>query len=178
VSVKQARNSNRRLEKRQAEKIIELSQEAGSMYTNTSSIYRMPLELSQNGDLKSGPCIARVARILGKYNPLSSPHAKGPVPNQKLGPIGRRYVAGKMLKKTIEMLSVAAFREARPHLIEGIRQSFDQFNSLRGIKAVHFMWLPRLTEATLKRRINHKHLFHVTDHNKDVPQGVSLIIPY
>jgi hypothetical protein len=171
--VKQARNSNRRLEKRQAKKIIELSQEAGRMYTNTSSIYRMPLELAQNGDLKSGPCIARVARILGKYNPLSSPHAKGPVPNQKLGPIERRYVASKMLKKTIEMLSVAAFREARPHLIEGIRQSFEQFTSVSNIVVEHLMLLPRLTEATLERKFNHKHLFHPTDHNKGIEEGTA-----
>jgi hypothetical protein len=124
-SAKQARVSKRRLEKAQANQIVKLGREVGRVYYNTPSIYRTPLELARNGELKPGHCIARVASILEKHNPLSKPHTKVPPPDQKLGVIGRHYVVCSMIHKTMDTLSLAAFREAKPYLVEGINQCFD-----------------------------------------------------
>jgi hypothetical protein len=163
-SAKQARVNNRRREKVQADQIVELGREAGRVYYNTPSIYRTPLELARSGELKPGHCLARMASILEKHDPLSKPHAKGPSPDQKLGAIGRHYVVGKMISKTIDTLSVAAFREARPHLIEGINQCFDRFVEVKGIKALDLMFLQKLTEVTLERKFDHKYLFSVNEY--------------
>jgi len=163
-SAKQARVNNRRREKAQADQIVELGREAGRVYYNTPSIYRTPLELARSGELKPGHCIARMASILEKHDPLSKPHAKGPSPDQKLGAIGRHYVVGKMISKTIDTLSVAAFREARPHLIEGINQSFDKFDEVKNLAAVDLMVLQKLTEFTMERKFNHKYSFSVKEY--------------
>jgi hypothetical protein len=165
-SAKQARVSNRRRERAQADQIVELGREAGRVYYNAPSIYRTPLELARSGELKPGHCIARVASILEKHDPLSKPHAKGPSPDQKLGAIGRHYVAGKMISKTIDTLSVAAFREARPHLIEGINQAFDKFDEVSNLVAIDLMVLQKLTEFTMERKFNHKYLFSVDEFAK------------
>jgi hypothetical protein len=165
-SAKQARVNNRRREKVQADQIVELGREAGRVYYNTPSIYRTPLELARSGELKPGPCLARMASILEKHDPLSKRHAKGPSPDQKLGAIGRHYVAGIMINKTIDTLSIAAFREARPYLVEGINQSFDGFAGVKGIQASDLMFLPKLTEISMERKFNHKYLFDVGDHAK------------